>query len=154
MEISRTKLDDTGQYTVTAKNDHGSISCHCTLMVDKGIRAYIAPEFYCALDAFYTFKEADEIRLTTQVEAYPTVGVTWLHNGVRLRPSRRIATTLDEDGYVELVIKEITTSDAGIYTCIASNAVGRVESGCRVVIEELEDKQIRKTPAVVCPNTP
>lgn len=142
LELGSTTLDDSGYYTCTAKNELGSVSCHCSLVVDKGIRAYITPEFYMPLDPIYIFQEGQEIRLTAKIEAYPTVGVTWHRNGVRLRPSRRIGATLDCNGFVELIISDATVHDAGIYMCIASNAVGRVESICRVVVNEMaeEDK--------------
>jgi hypothetical protein len=74
MEISKTVLEDSAQYTATARNELGSVSCHCDLTVDKGIRAYIAPEFNHELQAFCMLAEGGEIRLTGQVEAYPTVG--------------------------------------------------------------------------------
>ncbi|XP_059620294.1 muscle M-line assembly protein unc-89-like, partial [Phlebotomus argentipes] len=141
LEILRTTLDDGGRYTVTARNEMGSVSCHCNLVVDKGIRAYIAPDFYCGLDPLYTFREGSEIRLSAQVEAYPSVGVTWHRDGAKLRPSRRIVVTLDHNGFVELVIADAKTSDAGIYTCVASNAVGQAESCCRVTIEGSSDDQ-------------
>ncbi|XP_036344439.1 muscle M-line assembly protein unc-89-like, partial [Rhagoletis pomonella] len=144
IELASTILDDSGVYTCTAKNELGSVSCHCTLVVDKGIRAYISPEFYMPLDPLYIYQEGQEIRLTAKVEAYPTVGVSWHRNGVRLRPSRRICGTLDANGFVELVIADATLHDAGIYVCVASNAVGKVESSCRVVIEEPDEDQQQK----------
>lgn len=139
LEIANTCLDDSGIYTATAKNELGSVSCHCSLIVDKGIRAYIAPDFYVPLDPVYTFKEGQEIRLAAKVEAYPSVGVAWHRNGIRLRPSRKIIASLDHDGFVELVIADATIRDSGIYSCVASNAVGRIESSCRVVIESKDD---------------
>ncbi|XP_044317905.1 titin isoform X3 [Drosophila rhopaloa] len=142
LEIAATTLDDSGTYTCLAKNELGSVSCHCTLVVDKGIRAYISPDFYVPLDPFYIFREGSEIRLSTKVEAYPSVGVTWHRNGMRLRPSRRLTATLDSNGYVELIIAEATLRDAGIYVCVASNVVGKVETICRVAIEEEENKNV------------
>lgn len=139
LELASTSLNDSGIYTCTAKNDLGSVSCHCSLVVDKGIRGYISPEFYMPLDPLYIVQEGQEIRLSAKVEAYPAVGVSWHRNGVKLRPSRRLFATLDSTGLVELVISEASIRDAGIYTCIASNAVGKAESMCRVCIEPLED---------------
>lgn len=74
LEIIKASLDDCGTYSATARNEYGSVSCHCNLVVDKGIRAYIAPEFIVALDPEFDTKERNEIRLSAQIEAYPAVG--------------------------------------------------------------------------------
>lgn len=148
LEISNTTLSDTGTYTASAKNDSGEVSCHCSLYVDKGIRGYIAPEFYCSFDPIYNVKSGNEIRISGQIEAYPCVGVTWYRDGIRLRPSRRLTVTLDEEGYVELVINDATKWDAGEYKCVASNAVGLVESTCRVVVDELDEENKIKVPDI------
>ncbi|CRL00790.1 CLUMA_CG014043, isoform B [Clunio marinus] len=153
LEISRTYLEDCGQYTASAQNELGSVSCHCNLIVDKGIRAYIAPEFLKTLDLAYTCNEDGEIFLQAQVEAYPAVGVTWHLNGLRLRPSRRIIASLETDGLITLNISEVTIKDAGVYTCVASNAVGRIESTCRVHVNENVNKKLN-IPSIVSPDTP
>lgn len=77
LEISKTQLDDGGLYTVTAQNCLGAVSCHCQLTVDKGIRAYVAPDFISELSPAVTVKAGAELRLFAQVEAYPTVGIAW-----------------------------------------------------------------------------
>lgn len=138
----RATLDDSGTYTATATNEHGSVSCHCSLTVDKGIRAYIAPEFLVGLESDYQIQTGGEIRLSAQIEAYPTVGVNWYRNGVRIRSSRRINATLDNDGFIELVIANATSDDAGTYKCVATNAVGRAESLCNIVILECDSNGI------------
>lgn len=85
MELSKATLEDAGVYSATATNTHGSVSCRCNLVVDKGIRVYIAPEFYCPLEpADGVFREGEEMRLTAKVEAYPSVGVMWYRNGVSI----------------------------------------------------------------------
>lgn len=154
LEISRTFLEDSGQYTATAKNELGSVSCHCNLIVDKGIRAYISPEFYKPLDLIYTYNENEEIQIQAHVEAYPAVGVTWHHDGLRLRPSRRVQATLDSDGIVTLIISGATVQDSGVYTCVASNAVGRVESTCHVNIIEDAEKKVNAVASIFGPDTP
>lgn len=156
LEIPRAILDDTGTYTATATNDHGSISCHCSLIVDKGIRAYIAPEFLGALDAEYTFQCGKEIRLYAQIEAYPSVGVNWYRNNIRIRSTRRVVASIDNNGFIELIISNVTFDDAGTYKCVATNAVGRAESICNVVIEQCGDSATNSLsiPNICVPSMP
>jgi len=77
LEIIQSALEDSGCYMVTARNINGSVSCRCTLVVDKGIRAYIAPEFLHDLNVAYTIHSGGELRMSAQLEAYPCVGVVW-----------------------------------------------------------------------------
>ncbi|XP_023246836.1 titin homolog isoform X2 [Copidosoma floridanum] len=139
LEITRSSLEDSGTYEVCAKNANGSVSCRCMLVVDKGIRAYIAPEFLYGLDIAYAVKVGGELRLTAQIEAYPSVGVAWHRDGIRLRPSRRAAMSLSHDGTVELVLAKITARDAGVYTVVASNEVGKAETSTTVSIVGSDD---------------
>ncbi|XP_058807501.1 titin homolog [Phymastichus coffea] len=134
LEIARSSLDDSGRYTACARNVNGSVSCHCVLVVDKGIRAYIAPEFLYGLDVAYAVKVGGELRLCAQIEAYPSVGIVWHRDGIRLRPSRRAVMALSHDGTVELVLAGVTSRDAGVYTCTATNEVGRAETTTRISI--------------------
>ncbi|XP_044588361.1 titin homolog isoform X4 [Cotesia glomerata] len=139
LEINRSTIDDSGIYMARAKNIYGSVSCRCHLTVDKGIRAYIAPEFLRHLDSIYTVKAGGELRMTAQIEAYPTVGVTWHRDGHRLRPSRDVVMTLNHDGSVELDLAHVTPRDAGLYCCTATNEVGQAETTTRVTVLDNDD---------------
>ncbi|XP_031789478.1 titin homolog isoform X2 [Nasonia vitripennis] len=134
LEIARSSLEDSGCYEACAKNENGSVSCRCILVVDKGIRAYIAPEFLYGLDVAYAVKVGGDLRLTAQIEAYPSVGIVWHRDGIRLRPRRRAAMTLSNDGTVELILAKVTSRDAGIYTCTATNEIGKAETTARVSV--------------------
>ncbi|XP_072764137.1 uncharacterized protein [Anoplolepis gracilipes] len=134
LEIIHSTLDDSGCYMVTARNVNGSISCRCTLVVDKGIRAYVAPEFLRGLDAAYTIRSGEELRMSAQLEAYPSVGVVWHCDGIRLRPNRRALMTLSHDGTVNFSLANVTARDAGVYSCTATNAVGHTETSTRVSV--------------------
>ncbi|XP_025602051.2 titin homolog isoform X2 [Athalia rosae] len=156
LEVTHSNLEDSGCYMAAARNSAGSVSCRCILVVDKGIRAYIAPEFLCGLDAAYTAKVGGELRMSAQVEAYPSVGVVWHRDGIRLRPSRRAVMTLNHDGTVELSLANVTPRDAGIYSCTATNEVGRTETTAKVsVIGNLEGRRPSESvPRVVAPDIP
>lgn len=54
--------------------------------------------------------------------------------------------TLNHDGTVELELAHVTTRDAGLYCCTATNEVGRAESTTRVnVIENDEFKNTKQS---------
>nr|CAH7764905.1 unnamed protein product [Callosobruchus chinensis] len=115
LEISRTALEDSGMYSVTARNSFGAVSCRCNLVVDKGIKGYISPAFCNDLEpSMVEIREGRELRLSGRVEAYPSVGVMWYRDG--------------------LSIAGVTKQDGGVYSCVASNEVGRAESTAKVVV--------------------
>ncbi|XP_071646927.1 uncharacterized protein [Temnothorax longispinosus] len=134
LEIIHSTLEDSGCYMVTARNINGSVSCRCILVVDKGIRAYIAPEFLRDLNAAYAIHLGGELRMSAQLEAYPSVGVVWHRDGIRLRPSRRAIMTLSHDGAVQFSLANVTMRDAGVYSCTATNVVGQTETSTRVAV--------------------
>ncbi|KPJ09076.1 Muscle M-line assembly protein unc-89 [Papilio machaon] len=155
LEIAPTTLEDGGVYEATARNGSGAISCRCNLVVDKGIRAYIAPEFCCGLEPLYQLSIGQELRISAVVEAYPSVGVTWYRDGVRLRPSRRAVMTLDRDGQIELAVGSVTQRDAGVYTCTASNEVGKASTSGKVeVFGESDGERKQAIPTVICSDAP
>lgn len=78
--------------------------------------------------------------------------MNWYRNGIRIRPSRRIVPTLDDDGFVELVITNATLNDAGTYKCIATNAVGKAECACNVIIENCDSNGMI-IPSICVPNS-
>ncbi|KAI5729840.1 hypothetical protein M8J76_007197 [Diaphorina citri] len=136
LEISHTELDDSGEYSVTASNSvGGSVTCKASLIVDKGIRGYIAPEFTIELPSSITIREHEDLKFSAHVEAYPCVGITWHRNGVKLRPTRRQVMTLDHDGNVDFTLVHASRKEEGVYTCTASNEIGKVESHCTVTVE-------------------
>ncbi|XP_038216981.1 uncharacterized protein LOC119835922 isoform X2 [Zerene cesonia] len=154
LEIAPTTLDDGGVYEALARNGSGAISCRCSLVVDKGIRAYVAPDFCCGLEPSYRLNEGEELRISAIVEAYPSVGVTWYRDGVRLRPSRKTVMTLNRDGQIELALASVTSRDAGVYTCTASNEVGQASTSGKVEIVTGDRQDQRSLPTVICPDVP
>lgn len=77
LEIGSATVEDGGKYSARVYNEHGSVSCHCNLIVDKGLKAYVIPKFTHTLEPTVTVKEGGTLRLDAQVEAYPTVGISW-----------------------------------------------------------------------------
>lgn len=63
------------------------------------------------------------VTLVCVVEGKPST-VRWLKNGQLVANDKRCRTETTEDGVCTLVIKNLTTSDSGIYTCEVVNMFG------------------------------
>lgn len=61
--------------------------------------------------------------------------------------------TLDDDGFVELLISNATFDDGGTYLCVATNAVGKAESACNVIIDNCDSNGVI-IPSICEPNMP
>lgn len=66
--------------------------------------------------------------------------VEWFKDGRQVAASSRI-TTFFNFGYVALTIKQVGASDAGSYTCVATNKCGRAETSARMTtVSELDSE--------------
>lgn len=70
-----------------------------------------------------------DIRLRVSVGGLPKPALTWYHNEELLAPSE----AQDSGG---LWIRDCHTSDAGLYTCVASNELG--EASCSAVLAVMD----------------
>lgn len=75
------------------------------------------------------------IRLPARVSGNPVPEITWLYNNRPFGPSDRVKQSYDGES-LELVIQNADSAiDSGDYKCIASNPVGKVSHGARVIVE-------------------
>uniref|UniRef100_A0A3Q1FQA8 Ig-like domain-containing protein n=1 Tax=Acanthochromis polyacanthus TaxID=80966 RepID=A0A3Q1FQA8_9TELE len=70
-----------------------------------------------------------DIRLRVSVSGCPKPSLTWYHNDELLPPSQ----AQDSGG---LWIRDCRTSDAGLYTCVATNELG--EADCSAVLAVMD----------------
>lgn len=63
--------------------------------------------------------------------------------------------TLDRDGQIELALAFVTPRDAGVYTCTASNEVGRATTSGKVeVIGDASVVKKKTPPMLISPDVP
>lgn len=74
-----------------------------------------------------------DVELVCSVSGVPKPSVHWLKNGDAVIPSDYFQLV---DGY-NLRILGLVLSDAGMYQCIASNAVGSAQSTAQLVVREM-----------------
>lgn len=69
-----------------------------------------------------------------QVSGLPTPDLIWQLNGQTIRPDSAHKMLVRENGVHSLVIEPVTSHDAGIYTCIASNRAGQNSFNLELIV--------------------
>lgn len=64
----------------------------------------------------------------------PTPDLVWQLNGHTIRPDSAHKMLVRENGVHSLVIEPVTSRDAGIYTCIASNRAGQNSFNLELIV--------------------
>ncbi|XP_056416962.1 palladin isoform X1 [Hyla sarda] len=70
-------------------------------------------------------QEGKLCRMDCKVSGLPTPDLSWQLNGRPVRPDNSHKMLVRENGVHSLIIEPVTTRDAGIYTCVASNRAGQ-----------------------------
>ncbi len=65
----------------------------------------------------------------------PTPRTMWYHNNQPVKESREIIIYQDANGVCKLSINEVFPEDEGLYTCVASNAIGEAVCATSLVVE-------------------
>ena len=81
-----------------------------------------------------------EARLEPMGDA--SMKVEWLKNGKPVDASSRI-TSFFNFGYVALTIKQVAMHDAGTYTCIATNKMGRAQTSAKLTTTSKQEAEFQ-----------
>uniref|UniRef100_A0A096MAK9 Palladin n=1 Tax=Poecilia formosa TaxID=48698 RepID=A0A096MAK9_POEFO len=85
-------------------------------------------------------------RMDCKVSGLPTPDLIWQLNGHTIRPDSSHKMLVRENGVHSLVIEPVTSRDAGIYTCIASNRAGQNSFNLELIVAA---KEMHKAPSFV-----
>ncbi|MEQ2159905.1 hypothetical protein GOODEAATRI_028012 [Goodea atripinnis] len=85
-------------------------------------------------------------RMDCKVSGLPTPDLIWQLNGQTIRPDSFHKMLVRENGVHSLVIEPVTSRDAGIYTCIASNRAGQNSFNLELIVAA---KEMHKAPSFV-----
>ncbi|XP_038060205.1 hemicentin-1-like [Patiria miniata] len=127
LTIKKLTVEDTGMYQCVASNDHGEIYTTGQLTV-----LVMQPWFSTGLKQNQVAPRGGTATIICQPEAAPTPTIRWF------KESRLITSdghyTIQDNG--NLLITDVVDSDAGEYTCEATNIVGSTTSTGSIVVRE------------------
>ncbi|XP_061593933.1 palladin isoform X3 [Cololabis saira] len=176
LHTAAASLDDDGNYTILAGNPEGRVSCTGRMMVqavnqrgrsqrstpghmrrprsrsrdsgdenDNIQERHFRPHFLQAPGDLIV-QEGRLCRMDCKVSGLPTPDLIWQLNGNTIRPDSAHKMLVRENGVHSLVIEPVTSRDAGIYTCIASNRAGQNSFNLELIVAA---KEMHKTPSFV-----
>ncbi|MFH4975264.1 hypothetical protein AB6A40_001973 [Gnathostoma spinigerum] len=132
--VKNVEMKDAGIYACRATNVGGYSEVQTNFYVVEEVRTtfiatkkVIAPMFTQKLEPV-TINENETVELRVTVMGEPEPDVTWLKDNVPLVvDSTHIISRMEGNGVYSLTIKEAQKTDAGMYTCRATNAGGSAE---------------------------
>ena len=125
--------DDEGEYTFTATNKAGKVSCTAKLSVQEKIQK---PSFLEVLRNIEVTENKD-VRLEVRVQGTEP-DIEWYKNGVVIEEttSRTEFVENEERGSYTYLIYGATTADQGTYKCTATNEAGETSCEGKLTVRE------------------
>ncbi|XP_056336560.1 palladin isoform X2 [Danio aesculapii] len=176
LHTAAASLDDDGNYTIMAGNPASRVSCTGRMMVqavnqrgrsqrstpghirrprsrsrDSGDEneniqeRHFRPHFLQAPGDLIV-QEGKLCRMDCKVSGLPTPDLIWQLNGQTIRPDSFHKMLVRENGVHSLVIEPVTSRDAGVYTCIASNRAGQNSFNLELIVAA---KEMHKAPSFI-----
>nr|KAF6481367.1 palladin, cytoskeletal associated protein [Molossus molossus] len=93
-----------------------------------------------------TVQEGKLCRMDCKVSGLPTPDLSWQLDGKPVRPDSAHKMLVRENGVHSLIIEPVTSRDAGIYTCTATNRAGQNSFSLELVVAA---KEAHKPPVFI-----
>ncbi|GFR06110.1 obscurin, partial [Trichonephila clavata] len=143
--IEDAKLDDAGEYKLTATNDQGEDSSSAVVKVSEpGKKPVIVKELKAG-----KVLEGDEAKLQVVVSGQPMPTVAWMHNGRNVMEGQHCTPSMEDNGLATLTIHEVKCEDGGMYTVIAANNLGKAVSEAPIIVTPRVKIDTEKKPTKV-----
>lgn len=133
-------FENNGIYMCRAENVAGSVTSSTTVKtVDNEAQLeekpqLISPRFVTKLKPAQLM-DGESMTLICRVAGEPTPKIQWLHDKQPIAETRGITILQDADGFCVLNIPEVFPEDGGVYTCRATNKIGKAVTKADVAVE-------------------
>lgn len=131
LTVKDAKQTDDGEFTCTATNKVGKVSCTVELVVEEAV---VAPEFVKKMNSI-ELCEGDLARFDIRVSGTPQPEVQWFKSDKSLEGDERYEFLSDDDMH-SLELSNCLLSDGGIYRCTASNEAGQTTCSGELIVSE------------------
>ncbi|XP_055686187.1 obscurin isoform X7 [Lutzomyia longipalpis] len=121
------KPEDAGIYTCVAQTSTGNISCSAELTVQGAVQQLVREPEKPQLIVEHREPVASiggSAMLELHCKGYPKPEILWKHDGKVIEPSGKYKFLYEDSESMSLIVKNVTTEDAGFYTITASNELG------------------------------
>ncbi|XP_035730756.1 obscurin-like isoform X5 [Vespa mandarinia] len=132
------KPEDAGLYTCVAQTSTGNISCSAELTVQGAVNQLLRDPEKPKLESESKQSEVSaggSAMLDLQVKGYPKPDITWTKDGKEIVAGGRIKYLWEDEESLSLVIKHVTTKDAGVYTIRAKNELGEDTTEIELIVK-------------------
>ena len=84
LQVDDITLDHSGEYSMEAFNEFGSLTSRFTVIVDNGLDRYMPPFFTAELQD-QVVSRGGNLLLHCRIESFPYIGVSWHRAGAKIR---------------------------------------------------------------------
>ena len=158
LRIRGLQLEQFGEYSITVKNDFGSITAKCrieniseppqeqppvaqsTVLIEKSENIMNPVTNRKPLTVLkpledITITEGEDVVLTARIVGFPKPDVRFFYEDERFMTSLVHGIKVDQDGDIyRLTLEEASIDDSGEYLVIARSGTAEVDSSCCVVV--------------------
>ncbi|CAF4747141.1 unnamed protein product, partial [Rotaria sp. Silwood1] len=135
--IKNIQLDDGGFYVCTAQNSLGQVKTSATLTIE------MAPLFLNKLEKLEGVENCD-IDIRVQVAGYPKPNLEFAFNQNPIDLKGRYSLKELKDGWYVFTIANTKRTDAGTYSCTATNSLGQASCVGKLTLFQLSEPNFTK----------
>lgn len=144
--ITEVRKEYEGEYSCTASNRFGQVTCKTILKVQVGDRTSAEkwveqmfkipgePPRFTTLIQPMQCAEGSEAKFQYKVTGSPRPQVQWFKGSSEIKPSLNCCVVTDPDSTGFLIMIDAQQNDSGLYTCRATNSFGEATCSAELVV--------------------